>query len=145
MRLHPRIRRIAMRPAFGVSLLILVLWGVSLRDCWATTLGDGHIRLTDGTIYYYPQFVLPPGLHRFSTMRQLGLRLPRIRYEPAWGKVVEYVFPLWVALALPWTASCWSWLRNRRRIPPGHCRVCGYDLTGNVSGVCPECGHGIEN
>jgi len=23
---------------------------------------------------------------------------------------------------------------------PGICRECGYDLTGNVSGVCPECG-----
>ncbi len=28
----------------------------------------------------------------------------------------------------------------RRRRPPGHCRKCGYDLTGNVSGRCPECG-----
>ena len=25
------------------------------------------------------------------------------------------------------------------RIKAGHCR-CGYDLTGNVSGKCPECG-----
>jgi len=24
--------------------------------------------------------------------------------------------------------------------PSGHCLECGYDLTGNVSGVCPECG-----
>jgi hypothetical protein len=24
------------------------------------------------------------------------------------------------------------------------CRQCGYDLTGNVSGVCPECGAAIE-
>ena len=24
--------------------------------------------------------------------------------------------------------------------PPGHCRHCGYNLTGNVSGRCPECG-----
>lgn len=23
---------------------------------------------------------------------------------------------------------------------PGHCPHCGYDLTGNTSGVCPECG-----
>ncbi len=23
---------------------------------------------------------------------------------------------------------------------PGHCQRCGYDLTGNVSGICPECG-----
>ena len=29
-------------------------------------------------------------------------------------------------------------MRNRRR--PGGCAACGYDLTGNVSGVCPECG-----
>jgi len=24
--------------------------------------------------------------------------------------------------------------------PPGHCQTCGYNLTGNVSGVCSECG-----
>ena len=28
-----------------------------------------------------------------------------------------------------------------RRVPgAGHCLACGYDLTGNQSGVCPECG-----
>ena len=25
--------------------------------------------------------------------------------------------------------------------PTGQCLTCGYDLTGNVSGVCPECGN----
>ncbi len=30
--------------------------------------------------------------------------------------------------------------RNRKRRSPGHCNRCGYDLTGNVSGTCPECG-----
>jgi len=24
--------------------------------------------------------------------------------------------------------------------PPGECHACGYDLTGNETGVCPECG-----
>ncbi|NLE59111.1 MAG: hypothetical protein GX616_12175 [Planctomycetes bacterium] len=28
-------------------------------------------------------------------------------------------------------------------IKPGCCAKCGYDLTGNVSGVCPECGEKI--
>lgn len=23
---------------------------------------------------------------------------------------------------------------------PGHCNTCGYNLTGNVSGICSECG-----
>ncbi|MBN1511878.1 MAG: hypothetical protein JXB13_07670 [Phycisphaerae bacterium] len=32
------------------------------------------------------------------------------------------------------------WCAERLRIPPGHCRQCRYDLTGNQSGVCPECG-----
>ena len=31
------------------------------------------------------------------------------------------------------------WRRDRRH-PPGHCQGCGYDLTGNESGMCPECG-----
>jgi hypothetical protein len=27
--------------------------------------------------------------------------------------------------------------------PPGHCVTCGYDLTGNTSGTCPECGTAV--
>jgi hypothetical protein len=30
--------------------------------------------------------------------------------------------------------------RRRRRAANLVCSACGYDLTGNVSGVCPECG-----
>ena len=30
--------------------------------------------------------------------------------------------------------------RRRRRRRKGWCIPCGYDLTGNESGVCPECG-----
>jgi len=26
---------------------------------------------------------------------------------------------------------------------PGHCISCGYDLTGNESGICPECGFAV--
>jgi len=28
----------------------------------------------------------------------------------------------------------------RKPKPPGHCPKCSYNLRGNVSGVCPECG-----
>ena len=33
--------------------------------------------------------------------------------------------------------------RRKLRFPSGHCQTCGYDLTGNVSGICPECGKAI--
>ena len=51
--------------------------------------------------------------------------------------------PCWF-LALPVAAAC-CWrlaTRSRRRLRelPGHCDGCGYDLRGNASGVCPECG-----
>ncbi|UCC31619.1 MAG: hypothetical protein JSU86_04940 [Phycisphaerales bacterium] len=41
-------------------------------------------------------------------------------------------------------ASAIPTLRRRRRRRKGLCVSCAYDLTGNVSGVCPECGAKIE-
>jgi hypothetical protein len=59
--------------------------------------------------------------------------------------------PLWLPMVLVITPTAWlwscdiaSWWINRHRIPPGHCRKCGYDLTGNVSRRCPECGAPIR-
>ena len=34
----------------------------------------------------------------------------------------------------------WRIRREQRRARAGRCTACGYDLTGNVSAVCPECG-----
>jgi len=46
------------------------------------------------------------------------------------------VFLIWFSPAIL------RWFRGRKPLP-GHCRSCGYDLTGNTSGVCPECGSPI--
>ncbi len=35
-----------------------------------------------------------------------------------------------------------SWRQRRRMLH--FCEYCGYDLSGNISGVCPECGTRIE-
>jgi hypothetical protein len=48
--------------------------------------------------------------------------------------------PCWIPFVLLAVPTALLWHRERRRIPPGHCQKCGYDLTGNVSGRCPECG-----
>lgn len=49
------------------------------------------------------------------------------------------LLPLWPIVAGSSLATMFLWLR-RRRLIPGHCGACGYDLQGNVSAVCPECG-----
>ena len=49
------------------------------------------------------------------------------------------IIPLWIPLCAAIPPTLWLWLR-RRHHKEGHCRSCGYDLTGNLSGRCPECG-----
>jgi hypothetical protein len=51
--------------------------------------------------------------------------------------------PYWLLLIVVSPLVIWSWWRDRRRFPRGRCCECGYNLTGNVSGVCPECGMAV--
>lgn len=48
-----------------------------------------------------------------------------------------------ICLLLPLTCVA---MRARMRLLPqaGQCVVCRYDLTGNTSGVCPECGTAVR-
>ena len=56
--------------------------------------------------------------------------------------------PLWMPLLLlatyPAIAFIRGPLRRWRRRRKGLCLKCGYSLTGNVSGVCPECGAEVK-
>ena len=52
------------------------------------------------------------------------------------------VCPIWIILIIIALPTAYLFYRDRR-YPRGHCQGCGYDLTGNVSGVCPECGRAV--
>ncbi|UCC29747.1 MAG: hypothetical protein JSU86_16270 [Phycisphaerales bacterium] len=56
-----------------------------------------------------------------------------------WGEMgaalVLFAVPSWLAVFVAHLLSC-----RRHRSAHGLCRRCGYNLTGNVSGICPECG-----
>ncbi len=60
------------------------------------------------------------------------------------GGEQRLMFSLWYGVALgllypTWRILIWVWRRWRRRDYPA-CSRCRYDLTGNTTGVCPECG-----
>lgn len=50
--------------------------------------------------------------------------------------------PYWPLILLTAAPAAWILFRDRRRLPPGHCTKCRYDLRGSASqsAVCPECG-----
>jgi len=54
------------------------------------------------------------------------------------------VVPLSFLLFLTGSATAWLFHRDRRHIPPNHCPRCGYNLTGNTTGLCSECGTAIS-
>lgn len=59
----------------------------------------------------------------------LSFDSPRFTYLPFWPAILP-------------VAACWgllTWI-DRKRLLPGLCDHCGYDLSGNISGRCPECG-----
>ena len=67
--------------------------------------------------------------------------------EPAYQTTYTTLPPVWpLALlfaAYPIITFIHGPLRRWRRRRRDLCLKCGYDLTGNVSGVCPECGGAV--
>src|SRR5436309_2931338 len=100
----------------------------------------GHVTLCRQVGRDWP---ISMGDTEFGGVRIGGVRGPG---SMLWNLTVPYLH-LVVLLLAP---SAW-WLlrvryvarRQRRRAGRGECLGCGYDLTGNASGRCPECGAAI--
>ena len=60
-------------------------------------------------------------------------------FAAAFSLVTLIIFVPFVLIDI---SSVANWVRSIvvGQIKQGYCSVCGYDLTGNTSGVCPECG-----
>lgn len=89
----------------------------------------------------------PVGLSPALDIRLVNHRtVPRFQLHWLWLPLVEWgpggpqvVIPLWIP-CVSFTVAAVYFHRKARGPKPGHCRKCQYDLTGNESGVCPECG-----
>ena len=71
----------------------------------------------------------------------------RAQYGPSLSHglmgIVEETLPLIYAFAAVAIPTLLVWRLAPPWPPPGHC-PCGYNLTGNVSGTCPECGVEVQ-
>ena len=79
------------------------------------------------------------GMPRYKSWRPQGGILIGPRHADAIS------IPFWLLLLLTAIPTAWLWHRDRGWRRPGCCLRCGYDLTGNTSGICSECGERRPN
>jgi len=139
-----RRRRIAFRISLAAFIAAAVLFVASgfvyflyFRGLWEVHLGNAALQVTK---YQPPTKVVSPSELQVSTSPspRFLFDLPSIRFFPPSAYFVR--FPIWILVLVTAIPTAWLWHRDRRRIRPGCCLRCGYDLTGNTSGVCSECG-----
>ena len=165
MRRPSRFWRTAKWVGLGSCTVIAIVWVMSgwwraayFHEPRLTSPTSRILAIEDGGLAYYegcyPVVVLPNG-KRY--VYESGVNIIRAQLNWAWlpynhswhvmfatSVQSRTVFvPCWIpflCVTLPTSILYW---RDHRRIQPGHCKKCGYDLTGNVSGRCPECGRGV--
>ena len=139
-----RLRRILKWACGGVCFFSLALLLVSAKWSVYVDCGRYELYLGGGTLSVsWSQFDIASGTWDISAfevdnfVQRIGLLdLPSLNIlEWAWG----FGLPLWWVVVLFACPMTYRWWRNRR-IRPGYCSSCGYNLTANTTGICPECG-----
>lgn len=111
--------------------------------------------LRDDWLAELRQYDQDPAIHTLRFAR-FELTYPRmtaadaIRHDPNGRLMVPYrlIAPAWAIaslFALLPAIRLSGWWRKRHSLRAGLCPSCSYDLTGNLSGVCPECGTAVAN
>ncbi len=129
----------------GTALCVLIAAAFVVSAWWyiAAQVGSVGLDVSSGCIgirlgdsYPYPPGFPPlPGFYRHPSFL---LNWNSWGFGPRW--VACPLYAVFAAVAIPTNLD---WRFGPKPVKPGHCR-CGYDLTGNTSGVCPECGVEVQ-
>ena len=137
-------RVITWRDRDPADILMPTTWAQTrIPLCFECQIRDGKIAA--GHVYK------PCGNPRNRQFRFAGIEFANLveKWERGW--LVEkavLIAPAWILpvlfAAYPSIAFIRGPVRRHRRRKRGLCLKCGYDLTGNVTGVCSECGTEVE-
>lgn len=127
-------RRIAKWIGTVLCLLIVCAFGFTQFRSISLSTSDWMTGMTGGGVIFR-SWSLQMGPEFFNvTPRSAGMI-----WQPGWIGKTLYL-PFW-SIHIPillFTTVLWRADRPRK---VGQCDSCSYDLTGNQSGICPECGH----
>ncbi len=104
-----------------------------LGSClWYCSFGAGCLKFVRlGNV----QFVRPSSWG-WRAAEPVSMWVPHCRYI---GRSIYLSLPMWVPVAVLFVSSVALWLK-KLSCTASDCHNCGYNLTGNLSGRCPECG-----
>lgn len=111
---------------FGVS----IVYGV-LNFVWDRS-GMFLNHPTDWSLIAVPAQVLPDPSEVF--------RFHHKPFRPIRQGSIDVRFPVAGPVVFAAAMAIFSFWRRAKAFPKGHCTLCGYNLYGNTSGLCPECG-----
>ena len=138
---------LASSSAFGVAGLasrneeVARWWTIDERHSVITVIGNGAFLVDFRVLGDKDVFVDVRRSWRGFFYR--NYRLTHLDGTRSKGLIVS--FPHWLLVILFAAYPMFALIRSphrrrKRRRKLGLCTACGYDLTGNESGVCPECG-----
>ena len=143
------------RCRWGLAVLVLIVaatWVTTARVLFRWAGPGFSVILANGTLQVYGEGFYHTWDRQWPAVQvgsgfNWGIAWPQVRgpgyinYGPdtalAWPWYVA--LPLWLPTAVLVIAAALAWLWPQRR-KPGTCATCGYNLTGNITGRCPECG-----
>lgn len=129
-----------------VSVALLASLMLEIRWLRPVAAGAVDIHIVKGTVFL--DWWTPATPHAWGwTLSTAMDESFKWRWRPGCNSIQTSTFssraywlPLWMPLVV--TAQCTAlFVRTVRRRRTASCPSCGYDLSGNTSGVCPECGH----
>ncbi len=133
------IRRLRTFTLWTSTLLSLLIAAAFVASAWwliAVQAGGAGVDIASGS--------LGVGLDEASTPGPAGRHPWGLSEWNYWRRgprsISVPLYALFLAVAIP-TLLVWRFWPKPSK--PGHCR-CGYDLRGNESGMCPECGVEVQ-
>ncbi len=143
MKRQQRTRRVLKWAGLVVSILLVVAFPVSRWAAFGCTWGAEACCFSAGALLFFQASRATSAPHGWVHRQSVT---PRVCWLPGTthGRMgAGFALPLWIPLVLIALPTSVLWWRDRRGVLPGYCQKCGYNLTGNISGRCPECGEAI--